>query len=416
MAFKRVRGLATVWVVSSLVFGCGSASNKSDGSGGDRGTAGTVSSGGSAGEVSAAGADATAGGVGTVGGSGGSGGSRSDGGAGGRGGSSGGIGGAGAGGGGASAGSSGGASGGASGGVSGPSCSGLAKNCGQTANADCCASGVVPGGTFYRGYDGVSSGATSQAFPATVSSFRLDNFEITVGRFRKFVAAYTQSMIAQGAGKNPNNPSDMGWDATNWNESLEPNATTLAAAVKCSTDYHTWTDSAGTAAVENLPMNCLNWYEAEAFCIWDGGRLPTETEWNYAASGGSDQRTYPWGNTAPGTDAKLAVYGCYYQANGTCTGVINFAPVGSIAAGNGKWGQADLAGNVWEWVQDWYQEYKNPCTNCADLTPQFGTSFVSRGGGSADMESNLLTSTRNGVVPNSDHLPSLGARCARNAP
>jgi len=99
--------------------------------------------------------------------------------------------------------------------VARPSCVGLAATCGPSGNADCCATGSVPGGTFYRNYDGVSAGSAGMSFPATVSSFKLDTYEITVGRFRKFVAAYSQNMIAAGAGKNPNNPSDPGWDVAN---------------------------------------------------------------------------------------------------------------------------------------------------------------------------------------------------------
>jgi hypothetical protein len=71
-----------------------------------------------------------------------------------------------------------------------PSCNGLAATCGPSGTADCCASNLVTGGTFNRSNDA--------NYPATVANFRLDNYEITVGRFRKFVAAYSQAMIASG--------------------------------------------------------------------------------------------------------------------------------------------------------------------------------------------------------------------------
>ena len=293
-----------------------------------------------------------------------------------------------------------------------PSCQGLASNCGPSGNDSCCVSPLVTGGTFYRSYDGVTSGYTSQAYPATVSDFLLDKYEITVGRFRKFVAAYSQSMTAAGAGKNPNNASDTGWDAT-WNASLPANATALTTAIQCNATYQTWTPSASAGANEDRPINCINWYEANAFCIWDGGRLPTEAEWNYAAAGGSEQRVYPWGATAPGAIAALAAYGCYYGGTGTCTGVSNIAPVGSVSAGNGKYGQADLAGNVWEWTLDWDATYATPCANCADTTA--ATYRVIRGGSFYDGASYLLSSNRYTGSP-TYHYGNFGARCARSAP
>ena len=156
-------------------------------------------------------------------------------------------------------------------GVNGASCIGLAATCGPGGNASCCASSVVPGGTFNRDNDA--------KYPATVSDFRLDKYEVTVGRFRKFVAAYSRNMIAAGAGANPNNASDTGW-STAWNTSLDASSGSLATALKCDPIYQTWTDAPGSAAAESLPINCADWFQAEAFCIWDGGRLPTEAEWN----------------------------------------------------------------------------------------------------------------------------------------
>jgi sulfatase modifying factor 1 len=303
------------------------------------------------------------------------------------------------------------------------SCDGLAATCGLNGSEDCCTSPLVTGGTFYRSYDGEGS-YTSKAYPATVSDFRLDKFEITVGRFRKFVAAYSQNMIPAGAGKNPNDASDPGWNAA-WNTSLPTDAAALAASLHGTNQ--TWTPNAG--ANEDRPVNYINWLEASAFCIWDDGRLPTEAEWNYAAAGGSEQRRYPWGAAAPG--ANLAVYGCDYNPHvGYCPGgVADIALVGSVSAGNGKWGQADLAGNLSEWTLDWaVSPYaQTPCINCANTTEgqkQWDgneAAKVIRGGSfvpdNSDLpaSSSLLSSYRGSNYQQGNNYP-VGSRCARSAP
>jgi formylglycine-generating enzyme required for sulfatase activity len=277
----------------------------------------------------------------------------------------------------------------------------LAKTCGPSGNQDCCASGVVTGGTFNRGND--------PAYPATVSNFRLDNYEVTLGRFRKFVAAYSQTMIASGAGKNPNNASDPGWN-TAWNANLPAAASGLHSACM-SPDNPVWTASPGTAAKESVPINCIDWYQAAAFCIWDGGRLPTEAEWNYAAAGGTAQRNYPWGGNAPDCS-----YANFWVGPGACTSSPSnsFNRVGSESPkGDGVWGQSDLAGNIQEWVQDLYQDpYPGNCTNCANLTN--GTERVVRGGWSQADAAGLLTSTRSHYGPQNFPFDYFGIRCARN--
>ncbi|HEY3253938.1 MAG TPA: SUMF1/EgtB/PvdO family nonheme iron enzyme, partial [Polyangiaceae bacterium] len=252
------------------------------------------------------------------------------------------------------------------------SCINLAATCGPSADASCCASSVVPGGTFDR----IANG---DHFPVTVSDFALDRYEITVGRFRAFVAAYTQAMIPAGAGKNPNNPADAGWDPA-WNASLDLDAAALKLALKCDIS-ETWTDSRGSAAAESLPINCLTWFEAEAFCTWDNGRLPTDAEWGYVASGGNEQRSYPWGNASPD-----CTYANFFGAAGGmdfCVrpGVGGTNRVGSESPkGDSKWGHADLAGNVAEWAQDWARPFVTPCNDCALLTQGGSTRRVIRGG------------------------------------
>src|SRR5262249_16780847 len=130
---------------------------------------------------------------------------------------------------------------------------------------------------------------------------------------------------------------EKGWDSA-WNAYLLKTETEWDSAFLCSMDYTTWISLAD--ASEMHPINCVNWYRAYAFCIWDGGFLPSEAEWNYAAAGGSEQRRYPWGNVDPGANADRAIYDCYYGSSPTqnrCTGHQNIAPVGLTSAGRSVW-------------------------------------------------------------------------------
>ncbi len=119
------------------------------------------------------------------------------------------------------------------------------------------------------------------------------------------------------------------------------------------------------AAKENLPINCVTWYEAYAFCIWDGGFLPSAAEWEYAAAGGSEQREYPWGSAAPAKDSRYAIYDCDYGDAGSCAGIGNIAPVGTATLGAGLWLQLDLAGSVSEWNLDWFELVRRPLLRTA---------------------------------------------------
>jgi formylglycine-generating enzyme required for sulfatase activity len=310
------------------------------------------------------------------------------------------------------------------------------SNCGPSGNDSCCASPLVTGvttATFSRSYDGVSgtkcfaADCSDPSNKAQISSFRLDKYEVTVGRFRQFVnavrAGWTPSagsgkhvhlnagsgLAAEGGGTY-----EPGWDAS-WTS-----ATTFPTAqapwdsnLNCKSSWAppaaTWTPSAGTN--ERKPINCTNWYEAEAFCIWDGGFLPSEAEWNFAASGGTDQRIYAWGPTVPGADAKLAVYACYF---GTDCGLSSLAPVGSVPAGDGKFLQSDLAGNVWEWSVDNYEAWysSKSCVDCAFLGAS--ASRVLRGGGysSGTDAIDLLAGRRLSNAPTARDV-TIGVRCAR---
>ena len=291
----------------------------------------------------------------------------------------------------------------------GPSCAGLAPTCGPNGTSDCCASSVIPGGTFNRGNDPM--------WPATVSDFRLDVYEITVGRLRAFVEAYPANRPAPGSGRNPNDPTDTGWDAS-WTALLPADATELRKQINCKAQLgFTWTDSPSTH--ENLPANCITFFVAQAFCIWDGGRLPTDAEWNYAAAGGAEQRYYAWSTPADSQtiDPSYAVYG-------TSTTTMPVSPVGSRSPrGDGKWGQADLAGNVCELTRDQLDlqapglGYPLPCSDCISAAPVAttkpgGSDDAIHGGGFYNGYLMVQSSSRQNigvVTPEAD----VGARCAR---
>lgn len=125
----------------------------------------------------------------------------------------------------------------------------------------------------------------SKDFPATVADFKMDTYEVTVGRFRKFVENYPANLPQTGSGKNPNDPTDQGWRDT-WLAFMPSSQGELTTLLKCDYGVPTWTDVPG--GNENRPITCVSWFEAFAFCVWDGGRLPTEAEWGYAAAGGGD--------------------------------------------------------------------------------------------------------------------------------
>jgi formylglycine-generating enzyme len=242
----------------------------------------------------------------------------------------------------------------------------------------------VPGGTYYRTYANAGSGPTGESNSASISGFRMDKYPVTVGRFRQFVNAWNSAswLPAEGSGKHAHlndgqglvdvgsgGGYESGWDAAGWNADIEPTSENLSCN---NLSFATWTNTAGSR--ENLPINCMSWYEAYAFCIWDGGFLPSEAEWEYVAAGGSDQREYPWGSVAPGTacpgtGCEYAIYGCDYpDGSGSCMGgVINIAPVGYASQGAGRWGQLDMEGDVYELTLDWYAAYA-PCTDCANLS------------------------------------------------
>jgi formylglycine-generating enzyme required for sulfatase activity len=224
----------------------------------------------------------------------------------------------------------------------------------------------IPGGTFEMGS---GKGDEDPKHRVTVKGFQMAKTETTVAQYKACVSA--------GACTTPNTGSTCNW---------------------------------GTSGREDHPVNCIDWSQAGTFCTWAGGRLPSEAEWEYAARSGGKAQEYPWGNTTATCD--LAVF----SSGGSGCGQNRTWPICSKPSGNTTQGLCDMAGNVWEWVEDWYHSSYTgaPTDGRAWVSPTGGTRVL-RGGSFVNVASNLRSSFRNYVTPDSRRAND-GGRCLRPIP
>jgi formylglycine-generating enzyme required for sulfatase activity len=159
----------------------------------------------------------------------------------------------------------------------------------------------IPGGTFTNGV-----GPNEEL---DVATFFLDTTEVTVAQYGQCVQAGACTARSTGF-----------WEGEDW------------GSLGC--NY-------GTPSKSNHPMNCVNWQDAANYCAWANKRLPTEWEWEWAARGRDEARTYPWGDSEPTSSRACSNRGD--EGLGTCA-------VGTHPDGASRDGVQDLAGNVSEWT------------------------------------------------------------------
>jgi serine/threonine-protein kinase len=257
----------------------------------------------------------------------------------------------------------------------------------------------VPDGTFQMGSDEGDPDADEDEkppHPVTLDAFWIDRYEVSNEQFARFVQATDHRTDAEKAG--------TGWayGEGEWQE--------IAGA--------DWQHPSGPeTSISDLidhPVVQVSWNDAQAYCAWVGGRLPTEAEWEYAARG-PDGPIYPWGDTFEcsrvNADDETSIDSYVVPGGAGCDGYERTAPVGSFPTGASWVDAQDMAGNVWEWIDDWYDSdyYANsPPQN--PRGPETGSSKVLRGGSWDGLEESVRAANRDSPPPDI-RFDLIGFRC-----
>ncbi len=267
------------------------------------------------------------------------------------------------------------------------------RSCPSASEAGC---GIVNllGGTFALGDNGAFRSSPVQR-AITVSAFALDASEVTVARFQRFWAAghpaapsriaYPGAVVPwSGAVQSPGTGAGCNWNVPG-------------------REYH--------------PVNCVDHPTAQAFCVWDGGRLPTEAEWEFAARdtlgvGLAAGRSYPWGEAVPSPTCDRAAWNqCAGDDGGRTHRVGHYMNTA---------GFFDLAGNVWEWTADLFAGYDDPAcwggrARTDPYCPRGASGYPAIRGGSwySGSVTLLRAASRDDAYMPATQSPIVGLRCAR---
>lgn len=230
-----------------------------------------------------------------------------------------------------------------------------------------------------------------------LDAFYIDTHEVTNARFSQFVQStgYRTQAEREGGGR-------VRTGAKTWGQ--VPDASWRAPRGQGSS----------MAGLEAHPVVQVSWHDAKAYCAWAGKRLPTEAEWEKAARG-TDGRLYPWGHQIDGTRVNFCDRKCPFEwkDDSVDDGYSSTAPVGSYEAGKSPYGAYDMAGNVWEWVADWYDAryyQRSPARN--PQGPTSGTQIGVRGGSWLYAALASRAPVRAGVPPDRRN-DNIGLRCVQ---
>lgn len=215
---------------------------------------------------------------------------------------------------------------------------------------------LIEGGTFFMGTDskeGFKEDGEGPVREVEVSSFLIDKTVVTNAQFHQFVEDTDYKTEAEQFGwsfvfhlflpekllkKDLPSPADTPWwkgiEGACWNHPEGPESTIQDCM--------------------NHPVVHVSWNDALAYCKWAGKRLPTEAEWEYAARGGLEQKTYPWGNElVPEGNHRCNIWqGTFPDENTEDDGYAGLAPADAFPSN--EYGLYNVSGNVWEWCQDWF--------------------------------------------------------------
>lgn len=223
----------------------------------------------------------------------------------------------------------------------------------------------IPAGEFVMGFDGTQALEDERpAHRVWVDAYAIDQFEVTTALYAAFLAAQPR-------------PAPWLWETVNLRQHSD------------------------------RPVIGVDWADAEAYCRWKGKRLPTEAEWEKAARG-TDARLYPWGAQVPNEKLANFALGARFSYSQV------LMPVQSYEAGKSPYGLYQTAGNVWEWVSDWYSaSYYEHSPGNNPIGPERGQFKVLRGGSWSDLPKYLLTYGRFKLWPETRNSYT-GFRCAKS--